>query len=58
MNEERNETQKTVPCSCCGRPLYAADDLRDGEDAWYICDNWYCNDCARSEFLREVTAWE
>lgn len=47
--------QRFRPCKCCGEPLYIADDSYYGSDAWYIGGEWYCDDCAESNFKMEVT---
>ena len=46
--------QTYVRCAVCGCKLYAKTAMLDGDDAWEILDNWYCDDCARAEFRREV----
>lgn len=48
------DEQKTVPCEGCGKPLYIADEFREGDWAWRINDLWWCDRCARDEFRTEV----
>ena len=42
-----------VECSCCGMPLYAGTETADGDKAYYINGEWYCESCIE-DFKVEV----
>lgn len=53
--EPDTDDRPQIECRGCGRILYGATETSEGDDAWYIEDNWYCDDCARDYFRREVS---
>ena len=48
MRQAELESSFHVCCCECGTPIY------EGEEAWLVCDEWWCDECARDEFMREV----
>ena len=46
--------QPHVECAGCGRKLYAKTDYLSGDDAYYIYDKWWCEDCI-NDFKEEVS---
>lgn len=46
---------KTVTCEGCSKPLVIRDDSHDGDMAWFIENLWWCDECARLEFRKEVS---
>lgn len=49
------EGQPYIECSHCGRPLYKETVDLEGDEAWHIGEEWYCQECAEKEFRRVVT---
>lgn len=48
LDRKKQKEEETLPvCSCC------CEHITD-EFAWFINDEWFCNECADFEFRREV----